>query len=223
MTAQFFANGPDDLTKDPEVIKRIAEADGITDPDKRKAAWQKVLAPHRRRKPIGCRCSPTPSTTPSPRTSISRRPRTRSRSSSRRNGSEGPPSPRLRGEGRGEGQRHTPASEQASAPHPSPLPMNGEREYARRTEHARLHGQTSRHRAAGGADRLADHLLDDLCLGRPGDCHRRRRCARPGHRGDPQVLRLRPADHRAVPHVGCSARCRATSAAPIRCASRSPT
>jgi len=44
MTAQFFANGPDDLTKDPEVIKGIAEADGITDPDKRKAAWQKVLA-----------------------------------------------------------------------------------------------------------------------------------------------------------------------------------
>jgi peptide/nickel transport system substrate-binding protein len=44
MTAQFFANGPDDLTKDPEVIKGIAEADSITDPDKRKAAWQKVLA-----------------------------------------------------------------------------------------------------------------------------------------------------------------------------------
>jgi peptide/nickel transport system substrate-binding protein len=44
MTAQFFANGPDDLTKDPEVIKGIAEADGITDPDKRKVAWQKVLA-----------------------------------------------------------------------------------------------------------------------------------------------------------------------------------
>jgi peptide/nickel transport system substrate-binding protein len=43
MTAQFFANGPDDLTKDPEVIKGIAEADSITDPDKRKAAWQKVL------------------------------------------------------------------------------------------------------------------------------------------------------------------------------------
>jgi len=43
MTAQFFVDGPDDLTKDPEVIKGIAEADGITDPDKRKAAWQKVL------------------------------------------------------------------------------------------------------------------------------------------------------------------------------------
>jgi peptide/nickel transport system substrate-binding protein len=43
MTAQFFANGPDDLTKDPEVVKQIAEADSITDPDKRKAAWQKVL------------------------------------------------------------------------------------------------------------------------------------------------------------------------------------
>jgi peptide/nickel transport system substrate-binding protein len=43
MTAQFFVDGPDDLTKDPEVIKGIAEADSITDPDKRKAAWQKVL------------------------------------------------------------------------------------------------------------------------------------------------------------------------------------
>ena len=43
MTAQFFANGPDDLTKDPEVVKQIAEADSITDPDKRKAAWQTVL------------------------------------------------------------------------------------------------------------------------------------------------------------------------------------
>ncbi len=43
MTAQFFVDGHDDLTKDPEVIKGIAEADGITDPDKRKAAWQKVL------------------------------------------------------------------------------------------------------------------------------------------------------------------------------------
>ena len=48
MTAHFFLHGPDDLTKDPEVKKLIEEADGLTDPDKRKAAWQKVLDPHRR-------------------------------------------------------------------------------------------------------------------------------------------------------------------------------
>jgi peptide/nickel transport system substrate-binding protein len=44
MTAHFFLHGPDDLTKDPEVKKLIEEADGIIDPDKRKAAWQKVLS-----------------------------------------------------------------------------------------------------------------------------------------------------------------------------------
>ena len=44
MTAHFFAHGPDDLTKDPEVKKLIEEADSLTDPDKRKAAWQKALA-----------------------------------------------------------------------------------------------------------------------------------------------------------------------------------
>ena len=43
MTAHFFLHGPDDLTKDPEVKKLIEEADGLIDPDKRKAAWQKVL------------------------------------------------------------------------------------------------------------------------------------------------------------------------------------
>jgi peptide/nickel transport system substrate-binding protein len=43
MTAHFFLHGPDDLTKDPEVKKLIDEADSLTDPDKRKAAWQKVL------------------------------------------------------------------------------------------------------------------------------------------------------------------------------------
>ncbi len=44
MTAHFFSHGPDDLTKDPEVKKLIEEADGLTDPDKRKAVWQKALA-----------------------------------------------------------------------------------------------------------------------------------------------------------------------------------
>ena len=44
MAAHFFLHGPDDLTKDPEVKKLIEEADGLTDPDKRKAAWQKALA-----------------------------------------------------------------------------------------------------------------------------------------------------------------------------------
>ncbi len=43
-TGQFFLHGPDDLTKDPEVKQLIDEADGITDPDKRKAVWQKALA-----------------------------------------------------------------------------------------------------------------------------------------------------------------------------------
>ena len=40
----FLPHGPDDLTKDPEVKKLIEEADALTDPDKRKAAWQKALA-----------------------------------------------------------------------------------------------------------------------------------------------------------------------------------
>jgi peptide/nickel transport system substrate-binding protein len=43
MTAHFFSGGPDDLTKDKEVQRLIAEADSLTDPDKRRAAWQKVL------------------------------------------------------------------------------------------------------------------------------------------------------------------------------------
>ena len=42
MTAHFFLHGPDDITKDDQVKKLIEEADGLTDPDKRKAAWQKV-------------------------------------------------------------------------------------------------------------------------------------------------------------------------------------
>ena len=32
-----------EIIKDPEVKKLIDEADSLTDPDKRKAAWQKVL------------------------------------------------------------------------------------------------------------------------------------------------------------------------------------
>jgi peptide/nickel transport system substrate-binding protein len=44
MTAHFFLHGPDDLTKDAEVKKLIDEADALTDPDKRKAVWQKALA-----------------------------------------------------------------------------------------------------------------------------------------------------------------------------------
>jgi peptide/nickel transport system substrate-binding protein len=43
-TGQFFLHGPDDLAKDPEVKALIDEADSITDPDKRKAAWHKALA-----------------------------------------------------------------------------------------------------------------------------------------------------------------------------------
>jgi peptide/nickel transport system substrate-binding protein len=44
ITAHFFLHGPDDLAKDPEVKKLIEEADSLTDPDKRKAVWQKALA-----------------------------------------------------------------------------------------------------------------------------------------------------------------------------------
>jgi peptide/nickel transport system substrate-binding protein len=44
ITAHFFSQGPDDLTKDPEVARLIGEADSLTDPDKRKAAWHTVLS-----------------------------------------------------------------------------------------------------------------------------------------------------------------------------------
>jgi peptide/nickel transport system substrate-binding protein len=44
ITAHFFTHGPDDLTKDPEVKQLIEEADGLTDPAKRKAVWHKALA-----------------------------------------------------------------------------------------------------------------------------------------------------------------------------------
>ena len=43
MTAHFFSGGPDDITKDPEVQRLIREADAITDPEQRRAAWLKVL------------------------------------------------------------------------------------------------------------------------------------------------------------------------------------
>jgi len=39
----FFTGSPDDLTKDEVIIKGIAEADSIIDPERRKAAWKKVL------------------------------------------------------------------------------------------------------------------------------------------------------------------------------------
>ena len=44
IAAHFFTQGPDDLTKDPEVARLIGEADSLTDPDKRKAAWHNVLS-----------------------------------------------------------------------------------------------------------------------------------------------------------------------------------
>ena len=44
IAAHFFTQGPDDLTRDPEVKRLIDEADSLLDPDKRKAAWQKALA-----------------------------------------------------------------------------------------------------------------------------------------------------------------------------------
>ncbi|MCB1550081.1 MAG: ABC transporter substrate-binding protein [Hyphomicrobiaceae bacterium] len=42
-TGHFFTGTPDDFAKDPQVIKMIAEADGIVDTAKREAAWKKVL------------------------------------------------------------------------------------------------------------------------------------------------------------------------------------
>jgi peptide/nickel transport system substrate-binding protein len=44
ITAKFFTGGPDDSARDEQVIKGIEEADAQTDPAKRKALWQKVLA-----------------------------------------------------------------------------------------------------------------------------------------------------------------------------------
>lgn len=44
ITAQFFTGGPDDLARDEQVIKLIAEADGQTDPGRRREIWQRVLA-----------------------------------------------------------------------------------------------------------------------------------------------------------------------------------
>lgn len=43
IVAHFFTGGPDDLVKDPEVIKMITEADGQTDPAKRAELWKAVL------------------------------------------------------------------------------------------------------------------------------------------------------------------------------------
>jgi peptide/nickel transport system substrate-binding protein len=41
-TSQFFTGGPDDQSRDDQVMKGIAEADGQTDPEKRKALWAVV-------------------------------------------------------------------------------------------------------------------------------------------------------------------------------------
>ena len=38
-TSQFFTGGPDDQSRDDQVIKGIAEADSQTDTEKRKALW----------------------------------------------------------------------------------------------------------------------------------------------------------------------------------------
>jgi peptide/nickel transport system substrate-binding protein len=43
MTAHFFLHGPDDLTKDAKTKELIDAADSLTDPEQRRAAWQKVL------------------------------------------------------------------------------------------------------------------------------------------------------------------------------------
>ncbi len=44
ITSHFFSGGRDDPAKDKEVIAALAEGDGSTDPEVRKAAYQKALA-----------------------------------------------------------------------------------------------------------------------------------------------------------------------------------
>lgn len=41
--AHFFTGGPDDLSRDEQVIKLIAEADGTIDPERRRAIWKQAL------------------------------------------------------------------------------------------------------------------------------------------------------------------------------------
>jgi peptide/nickel transport system substrate-binding protein len=41
--AHFFKSGPDDMAKDPELLRMISEADGTVDPNKRKALWKQAL------------------------------------------------------------------------------------------------------------------------------------------------------------------------------------
>src|SRR5690606_615368 len=43
-TGHFFSGTPDDLSQDKEVIAGIKEANGLIDPEKRKAVWHKVLS-----------------------------------------------------------------------------------------------------------------------------------------------------------------------------------
>ena len=40
IAAHFFSGGPDDTAKDAEIIKGVAAADSLIDPEKRKAAWR---------------------------------------------------------------------------------------------------------------------------------------------------------------------------------------
>ena len=41
-TGYFFTGTSEDMTKDAETMRRIAEADGTIDPDKRKALWREI-------------------------------------------------------------------------------------------------------------------------------------------------------------------------------------
>ncbi len=41
-TGYFFTGTSEDMTRDPETIRRIAEADGTVDPEKRKALWRQI-------------------------------------------------------------------------------------------------------------------------------------------------------------------------------------
>lgn len=42
--SQYFTGGQADMLRDPEIKRLMEEADSITDPDKRKAAWAKALS-----------------------------------------------------------------------------------------------------------------------------------------------------------------------------------
>ena len=165
-------------------------------------------------RPSGCRSSPTPSTTRSPRTSTSCRPPTRSRSSSRRSGSEAAQQPRTAGAC---GDRSLDARRSAAAP-PS--------EARASTRGTAMLAFTLKRLGVALLVALTVSLITFSMIyvsGDPAIAIAGEGARAAGHRGDPQVLRLRPADHRAV--LRLAGRRAAGRLRPLlhACASRSPT